>query len=270
LGGALQAMDCQMIKPILIGIRSKIAQSASTISYPLEKLDIIDAASEVEAAQIAVDLVHSNKAKAIMKGSLHTDNLLRPIVAKTGLRTNRRISHVFMMAVPNYPTPLLITDAAINIAPDLKIKSDIIQNAVDLFNLLDFGPAKVAIVSATEMIDPNIETTIEAAALCKMAERGQIVDAILEGPLSFDCAVSAEAAEAKKIKNPVAGQANIIHVPNIESGNIVYKQMSYLSNIESAGIVLGAKVPIILTSRAANAGITRICSCALAQILASG
>ncbi len=271
LGGAIQASEAGIIEPLLIGNKHVIEKQALQHSFNIDNIQILHVTGdELTIAEHGVQMVHEGKANAIMKGSLHTDHLIKPIVAKTGLRTARRISHIFVMDVPNYPVPLYLTDAAINIRPTLLEKRDIIQNAIDLFLTLQptktENVPKVAIVSATEMINPNIPTTIEAAALCKMADRGQITGGILEGPLGFDNAISDSAAKIKNIKSSLAGSADIIHVPDIESGNIVYKQMSCLSNIASAGIVLGAQVPIILTSRSAGADTTRLASCAIAQI----
>jgi phosphate acetyltransferase len=213
-------------------------------------------------------MIHAGKGEALMKGSLHTDELMRSVTAKVGgLRTDRRISHVFVMDVPTHPETLFITDAAVNIAPDLIAKRDIIQNAIDLYAGLGLGTPKVAILSAVETVNPDIPSTIEAAALCKMADRGQITGGELDGPLAFDNAISPEAARIKGIKSPVAGQAQILVVPDLESGNMLAKNLTFLSHADAAGIVLGARVPIILTSRADNVR-TRLASSAVAMLFA--
>ena len=220
------------------------------------------------AAAKAVELVRAGKAELLMKGSLHTDELMAEVVAKeTGLRTGRRISHVFIMDVPTYSFPLFITDAAINILPDLPTKADIVQNAIDLHLGLGLGEPRVAILSAVETINPKIPSTLEAAALCKMADRGQIKGGILDGPLALDNAISPEAARIKGIASPVAGHAQILVVPDLEAGNMLAKNLSFMANADAAGIVLGARVPIILTSRADNVR-TRMASCAVAALYA--
>ncbi|MEM7072839.1 MAG: bifunctional enoyl-CoA hydratase/phosphate acetyltransferase [Pseudomonadota bacterium] len=267
LKGAIEASRAGIIAPVLVGPVERINRVAEVEHLDLGDVPVIAADDAVQAAKQSVALARAGEVDALMKGALHTDELLRPVVARDGgLRTGRRISHSFVMDVPTYPVPLLLTDAAINIRPDLQTKRDILCNAIELYRIFDLGIPKVAIVSATEMIDPNIPSTIEAAALCKMAERGQIIGAELDGPLGFDNAVSCKAARAKGLGGPVAGKANIILVPDLEAGNIVYKQMGYLSQIASAGLVLGAKVPIILTSRAADYGVTRLASCLMAKI----
>jgi phosphate acetyltransferase len=220
------------------------------------------------AAAKAVELVRAGKAELLMKGSLHTDELMSEVVAKeTGLRTARRISHVFIMSVPTYPAPLFITDAAINIVPDLTTKVDIIQNAIDLHRGLGLGEPRVAILSAVENINPKMPTTLDAAALCKMADRGQITGGVLDGPLALDNAISPRAAKVKGIASPVAGRAQILLVPDLEAGNMLAKNLSFLANADAAGIVLGARVPIILTSRADEVR-AKIASCAVAALYA--
>ena len=220
-----------------------------------------------DSAAKAVELVREGRAEALMKGSLHTDELMSAVVKRdTGLRTSRRISHCFIMDVPDHDQPLIITDAAVNIAPDLKTKVDITQNAIDLAHALGQKEVRVAILSAMESVNPDVPSTLEAAALCKMADRGQITGAALDGPLALDNAISPEAAAIKKIKSPVAGRATVLVVPDLEAGNMLAKSLSFLADADAAGIVLGAKVPIILTSRA-DEEIARLASCAVAQLL---
>jgi len=239
---------------------------SSRVSLDLGDAEIIDAPHSHAAAEKAVELVRTGKAELLMKGSLHTDELLAEVVKReTGIRTGRRISHVFVMDVPGHSHTLFITDAAVNIAPDLDAKRDIIQNAIDLFAGLGLGVPKVAILSAVETVTTSIPSTIEAAALCKMSDRGQITGGELDGPLAFDNAISPEAARIKGIKSPVAGQAQILVVPDLEAGNMLAKNLSFLSRADAAGIVLGARVPIILTSRADNV-MTRMASCAVATL----
>ena len=231
-------------------------------------VEIVEAPHSQAAAEKSVALVREGKAELLMKGSLHSDELLSEVARReTGLRTGRRISHVFIMDVPTHPQTLFITDAAVNIAPDLMAKRDIVQNAIDLYRALGLGTPKVAILSAVETVTVAIPSTIEAAALCKMADRGQITGGELDGPLAFDNAISPEAAEIKGIKSPVAGQAQILVVPDLEAGNMLAKNLSFLSKADAAGIVLGARVPVILTSRADNVR-TRLASCAVASLLA--
>ncbi len=270
LGGAIEAAKQGFIIPVFVGNQAKIEAVAKAGGYDLSPFEIVSCEHSQAAAEKAVQLVRSKEVEALMKGKLHTDEFMTPIVARdTGLRTGRRMSHIFVMDImPTYHKPLFITDAALNIRPNLMEKRDIVQNAIDLFHALGWGTPKVAIVSAVEMVDEKIPSTLDATALCKMADRGQIVGGILDGPLAFDNAVSVEAAKAKGIASQVAGDADIIVVPDVESGNMLYKQMRYLFGVESAGIVLGAKVPIILTSRAADKGTTRTASCALALIYA--
>jgi phosphate acetyltransferase len=268
LSGALEAAQANMIVPILVGPKDRIVSLASAHRLGLEGIDIVDVPHSNEAAEKAVELVRTGKAELLMKGSLHSDELLAAVTKReTGLRTGRRISHVFVMDVPSHPHTLFITDAAVNIAPDLMAKRDIIQNAIDLYAGLGLGVPKVAILSAVETVNPSIPSTIEAAALCKMADRGQITGGELDGPLAFDNAISPEAARIKGIKSPVAGQAQILVVPDLEAGNMLAKNLTFLSGADAAGIVLGARVPIILTSRADSLR-SRMASCAVAVLLA--
>ena len=267
LEGALEAAEAGLIKPILVGPKDKIISVARAFSLDLSGIEIIDVPHSQAAAETAVALVRSRKAELLMKGSLHTDELLAAVVNReTGIRTGRRISHVFVMDVPGHPHTLFITDAAVNIAPDLTAKHDIIQNAIDLHVGLGLGTPKVAILSAVETVTLSIPSTIEAAALCKMADRGQITGGELDGPLAFDNAISPEAARIKGIKSAVAGQAQILVVPDLEAGNMLAKNLIFLSGADAAGVVLGARVPIILTSRADNLR-TRMASCAVAMLL---
>lgn len=267
LKGAVEAAEAGLIKPILVGPKDKIRGVAQTFSLDLGGLEVIDVPHSHAAAEKAVELVRTGNAELLMKGSLHTDELLAEVVKReTGIRTGRRISHVFVMDVPGHPHTLLITDAAVNIAPDLMAKRDIIQNAIDLYAGLGLGTPKVAILSAVETVTTSIPSTIEAGALCKMADRGQITGGELDGPLAFDNAISPEAARIKGIKSPVAGQAQILVVPDLEAGNMLAKNLTFLSHADAAGIVLGARVPIILTSRADNVR-TRLASCAVAVLL---
>jgi phosphate acetyltransferase len=268
LGGALSARDRGLIVPTLVGPAEKIKAIAAQNELDLAGCTIVDVPHSHAAAEKAVALVRSGEVEAIMKGSLHTDELMAEVVSKdTGLRTARRVSHVFLMDVPSYPRPLLITDAAINIQPTLEDKVDIVQNAIGLAHVLGIVEPKVAILAAVETVTPKMQATLDAAALCKMADRGQITGALLDGPLAFDNAVSLEAAKTKGIRSAVAGRADILVVPDIESGNMLAKQLEYLADALSAGIVLGAQVPIVLTSRADSAD-TRAGSCAIAVLLA--
>jgi phosphate acetyltransferase len=268
LRGTLEAAEAGIISPILVGPGEKIRSVAKSFELDIGGIEIVDAAHSQAAAEKAVELVRSGKAQLLMKGSLHSDEILGAVAKReTGLRTARRISHVFVMDVPTHPQTLFITDAAVNIAPDLLAKRDIIQNAIDLFAGLGLGTPNVAILSAVETVTPSIPSTIEAAALCKMAERGQITGGVLDGPLAFDNAISLEAARIKGIKSPVAGQAQILVVPDLEAGNMLAKNLTFLSGADAAGIVLGARVPIILTSRADNLR-ARMASCAVAMLLA--
>jgi phosphate acetyltransferase len=268
LRGAVEAGEAGLIEPILVGPKSKIAAVAKEFSLDVGDLEIVDVPHSQAAAEKAVELVRTSKADLLMKGSLHTDELLGEVMKRdTGLRTGRRISHVFVMDVPGHAQTLFITDAAVNIAPDLLSKRDIIQNAIDLYAGLGLGTPKVAILSAVETVTPTIPSTIEAAALCKMADRGQITGGELDGPLAFDNAISPEAARIKGINSPVAGQAQILVVPDLEAGNMLAKSLTFLADADAAGIVLGARVPIILTSRA-DSQITRLASCAVASLVA--
>lgn len=268
LTGALEAAQAGLIIPILVGPKAKIEAVAAQYGLNLKGVEIVDVAHSHEAATKAVEIVRSGRAEVLMKGSLHTDELLSAVTKKeTGLRTGRRISHVFIMDVPDHPETLFITDAAVNIFPDLMAKRDIVQNAIDLFQGLGLGTPKVAILSAVETVTVSIPSTLEAAALCKMADRGQITGGILDGPLAFDNAISPEAAAIKGIKSEVAGHANILVVPDLEAGNMLAKNLSFLAHADAAGIVLGARVPIILTSRADSVR-TRMASCAIAVAFA--
>ncbi|MBS1189391.1 MAG: phosphate butyryltransferase [Rhodocyclaceae bacterium] len=268
LKGAVLAFQEGIIEPILVGPESKIRSVAEENGIDLSGIRIVNANHSHDSAAIAVSLVRNGDAEALMKGSLHTDELMGEVVSRaSGLRTSRRISHVFLMDVPTYHRPLLITDAAINIAPTLEEKVDIIQNAIDLAHVIGIPEPKVAILSAVETVNPKIQSTLDAAALCKMADRGQIKGGILDGPLAFDNAVSIVAAKTKGIKSAVAGHAEILVVPDLESGNMLAKQLEYLANALTAGIVLGARVPIVLTSRADSAE-TRTASCVIAALMA--
>ncbi len=253
LTGAIASAKEGLIDPVLVGPRAKIEAIARQEGIDLSPYAIVATEHSHAAAGIAVKMAKDGKVEALMKGKLHTDELMETVIEKeNGLRTGRRMSHVFILDVPNYPKPLFLTDAAINIRPTLMEKQDIVQNAIDLFRILGFGTPKVALLAAVETISENMPSTLDAAALCKMADRGQITGGILDGPLAFDNAVSKEAAEIKGIKSEVAGDADILVVPDIESGNMLYKESRFLTGCDGAGIVLGAKVPIILTSRAGN------------------
>ena len=268
LEGAIDAARMGIIIPILVGPKAKIFDTAAKAGLDIGAYELVDAAHSHDAAAKAVELVRAGKAELLMKGSLHSDEILGAVVDKEhGLRTARRISHVFIMSVPSYPVPLFITDAAVNIAPDLTTKVDIIQNAIDLHRGLGLGDPRVAILSAVETINPKMPTTLEAAALCKMADRGQITGGVLDGPLALDNAISPRAAEVKGIRSPVAGQAQILVVPDLEAGNMLAKNLSFLARADAAGIVLGARVPIILTSRADEVR-AKIASCAVAALYA--
>jgi phosphate acetyltransferase len=266
--GALEAAAAGLIVPILVGPKHRISALSEVHAIDLRGVDIVDVPHSEAAAEKAVELIRTGRAEVLMKGSLHSDELLAAVTKReTGLRTGRRISHVFVMDVPTHPHTLFITDAAVNIAPDLAAKRDIVQNAIDLYAALGLGTPKVAILSAVETINSSIPSTIEAAALCKMADRGQITGGDLDGPLAFDNAISPEAARIKGIKSPVAGHAQILVVPDLEAGNMLAKNLTFLSNADAAGIVLGARAPIVLTSRADNVR-TRMASCAVAVLLA--
>ena len=268
LRGALMAAEAGLIEPFLIGPEAKIRAVADENGLDLKQYRIVNVKHSHDSAAMAVTLVRNGDAEAIMTGSLHTDELMAEIVPRAaGMRTARRISHVFLMDVPTYPRPIMITDAAVNIAPTLEEKVDIIQNAIELGHIIGIAEPKVAILSAVETVNPKIQSTLDAAALCKMADRGQIRGGLLDGPLAFDNAVSMLAAKTKGIKSPVAGCADILVVPDLESGNMLAKQLEYLAHALTAGIVLGAKVPIVLTSRADTAE-TRIASCVIAALIA--
>ncbi|MGA0563507.1 phosphate acetyltransferase [Ancylobacter sp. VNQ12] len=269
LRGALEAGEAGLIVPILVGPDAKIRAVAGQYGLNLDGIEIIDAPHSHAAAAKAVELVREGRGELLMKGSLHTDELMKEVAASaTGLRTARRISHVFVMDVPGHAETLFITDAAINIFPDLDAKRDIIQNAIDLWTGVGLGTPKVAILSAVETVTTKIPSTIEAAALCKMAERGQITGGLVEGPLAFDNAIDPEAARIKGIVSPVAGHAQILVVPDLEAGNMLAKNLTFLAHADAAGIVLGARVPIILTSRADSVR-TRLASCAVATLYAA-
>ena len=268
LEGAVEAARAGIVAPILVGPRHKIEAAAREAGLDVARLELVDVPHSHAAAAKAVELVRAGRAELLMKGSLHTDELMREVVAKdTGLRTERRISHVFIMDVPSYPEPLFITDAAINIFPDLETKADICRNAIDLHLGLGLGTPRVAILSAVETVNPKIPGTIDAAALCKMADRGQIAGGLLDGPLALDNAISPEAAAIKGIRSEVAGRAQVLVVPDLEAGNMLAKNLSFLAGADAAGIVLGARVPVILTSRADNVR-TRMASCAVAALYA--
>jgi phosphate acetyltransferase len=267
LRGTFEAADAKLIKPTLIGDKVRIKALAAKIGLDISPFSIVDADTEAKAAELSVAMCRSGNAQAMMKGSLHTDELMKNVMARdTGLRTGRRISHVFVMDTPAYARTLLITDAAINIDPELVDKIHIVQNAIDLAHALGIPEPKVALLSAVETVNTKIKSTLDAAALCKMADRNQITGGILDGPLAFDTAVSVKAAAIKKLVSPVAGKADILVVPDLESGNMLAKQLEYLGGAQLAGIVLGARVPIILTSRADSAE-TRLTSCAVAMLL---
>ena len=266
--GVAEAVAHRLIVPILVGPEAKIRAAATAAGFDLTGVEIVDAPHSHAAAEAGVALVNCGRAVLLMKGSLHTDELLHAVIAKEcGLRTERRVSHVFIMDVPGHPVPLFITDAAINIFPDLLTKADIIANAIDLHRGLGLGEPRVAILSAVETVTPKIPSTIEAAALCKMAERGQIKGGMLDGPLALDNAINEEAARIKGIVSPVAGRAQILVVPDLEAGNMLAKNLTFLAGADAAGIVLGARVPIVLTSRADSTR-TRLASVAVAALYA--
>jgi phosphate acetyltransferase len=265
--GAIGAARLGLIKPILVGPQERIREAARKAGIDLAGYAIVDAPHSHAAADKAVELVLAGQAEAIMKGSLHTDELMAAVVRRdNGLRTSRRVSHCFVMDVPAYEDPLIISDAAVNIMPTLEDKVDIVQNAIDLAHALQFAEVRVAILSAMETVNPKVPSTVEAAALCKMADRKQITGAVLDGPLALDNAISLAAAEIKKIDSPVAGRANVLIVPDLEAGNMLAKSLSFLAGADAAGIVLGARVPIILTSRA-DSELTRLASCAVGVLV---
>ena len=268
LAGAVEAGRAQLIVPLLVGPESEIRSVAAAANIDLVNVQIIDAPNSIAAARKAVELIREGKAEILMKGSLHTDELMAAVVSREGgLRTGRRISHAFVMDVPTYHKVLIVTDGAINIAPALEDKVDICQNAIDLARSLGLETPKVAIVTAVETVNSKMPATLDAAALCKMAERGQIKGAVLDGPLAFDNAISKQAAKTKGIKSVVAGDPDILLAPDLEAGNILAKQLTFLANADSAGLVLGARVPVILTSRADSVR-SRIASCAVAKLVA--
>jgi phosphate acetyltransferase len=268
LRGAVEAAELGILKPILVGPRAKIEAAAAQAKLDISGYELVDAPHSVAAAETAVQLVREGRAELLMKGSLHTDELMGAVVkSATGLRTSRRISHCFIMDVPSLDRPIFVTDAAINIFPSMEDKMHIIQNAIDLARSLGIGEPKVAILSAMETINPKVPSTIEAGALCKMADRGQITGGILDGPLALDNAIDLDAAKIKKIDSPVAGRADILVVPDLEAGNMLAKSLSFMADADAAGIVLGARVPIILTSRA-DSVLTRLASCAVAALVA--
>ena len=266
--GAIEAAQAHLIVPILVGPQDKIQAVALAHEIDLSSYTVVPTEHSHAAAERAVAMARTGEVDAVMKGSLHTDELMHAVLAPgTGLSTARRMSHVFVLDVPAYPRPLFITDAALNIYPDLEAKQDIVQNAIDLAHVLGIEAPRVAILSAVETVNPKIHSTLEAAALCKMAERGQITGGVVDGPLAFDNAVSPEAARTKGIVSPVAGRADILVVPDLEAGNMLAKQLEYLADAETAGIVLGARVPIVLTSRS-DSPLAHRASCALALLLA--
>jgi phosphate acetyltransferase len=268
LKGAVEAAERRLLAPTLIGPREKIETVAKQSGIDISSYELIDSPHSLAAAEAAVRLVREGKAEMLMKGSLHTDELMIAVVARDiGLRTGRRISHCFVMDVPTLEQAIIITDAAVNIFPTLEDKVHIIQNAIDLAHALGKPQPKVAILSAMETVNPKVQSTIDASALCKMAERGQITGGILDGPLALDNAINLTAAKIKKIESPVAGQADILVVPDLEAGNMLAKSLSFLADADAAGIVLGARVPIILTSRA-DSVMTRLASCAVAVLVA--
>jgi phosphate acetyltransferase len=268
LGGAIAAAKERLIIPVLVGDEATMRRVADAAGLDLSPFQIVDASNELDAARKSVALCRAGRTQALVKGSLHTDTLMRAVLEhEAGLRTSRRVSHVFVLDAPMYPRPLLITDAGINIYPTLEDKVDIVRNAIDLAHAIGIDLPNVAILSAIETVNPKITSTLDAAALCKMADRKQITGAVLDGPLGFDTAVSAEAARIKGLTSSVAGRADVLVVPDLESGNMLAKQLEYLGGAELAGIVLGAGVPIVLTSRA-DAPRARLASCAVAVAFA--
>ena len=267
LAGAVDAAGLGLLVPLLVGPPARIHEAAAKAGLDISRYEIVDAAHSHAAAERAVQLVREGRAGALMKGSLHTDELMGAVVDREkGLRTARRLSHCFVMDVPGYEEPLIITDAAINIAPTLDEKADIVQNAIDMALALGITEPRVAILSAMETVNPKVPSTIEAAALCKMADRRQITGGVLDGPLALDNAINAEAARIKGISSVVAGHANVLVVPDLEAGNMLAKSLSFLAQADAAGIVLGARVPIMLTSRA-DSVIARLASCAVAALI---
>ena len=267
LTGAVEAAGLGLIAPILVGPAARVKAVAHKYGLDISRFEIVDTPHSHASAEQGVRLVREGRAECLMKGSLHTDELMAAVVAREGgLRTAKRISHCFVMDVPTYPEPIIVSDAAVNIAPTLEEKVDIVQNAIDLAHALGAAEVRVAILSAMETVNPKVPSTIEAAALCKMADRGQISGGIVDGPLALDNAINLRAAEMKHIKSPVAGRANVLIVPDLEAGNMLAKSLSFLADADAAGIVLGARVPIILTSRA-DTILTRLASCAVASLV---
>jgi phosphate acetyltransferase len=269
LQGAVEAARLRLIEPILVGPVERIRSVAKAAGLEIGTMDIVPSEHSHDSAAKSVELVTEGRVEALMKGSLHTDELMGAVVARNaGIRTARRISHCFVMDVPRHPNALIITDAAVNIVPTLDDKVDIVQNAIDLAHAMGVTEVRVALLSAMETVTAKVPSTIEAAALCKMADRGQITGALLDGPLALDNAISPEAAAIKQIVSPVAGRANVLVVPDLEAGNMLAKSLSFLAHADAAGIVLGARVPIILTSRA-DSLLTRLASCAVAVMVAA-
>ena len=268
LESAVEGARLGLLKPILVGPPARIVDVAARHGFDISPFELVASQHSHDSAFKAVELVRTGRARALMKGSLHTDELMGAVVAREGgIRTARRISHCFVMDVPSHPEALIITDAAVNIAPSLEEKVDIVQNAIDLAHALGVGEVRVAILSAMETVNPRVPSTLEAAALCKMADRGQITGAVLDGPLALDNAINLEAAAIKNIASPVAGRANVLVVPDLEAGNMLAKSLSFLAGADAAGVVLGARVPIILTSRADSVR-TRMASCGVAALYA--
>jgi phosphate acetyltransferase len=269
LTSVIEAHQLALIDPILVAPPARLQSLVQSTGLDIAGLRVVPSDHSHDSAAKAVALVREGKAQALMKGSLHTDELMAAVVAHdTGIRTERRVSHCFILDVPGHASPLIITDAAVNIAPALEEKVDIVQNAIDLAHAIGFEQVLVAILSAMETVNPKVQSTIEAAALCKMADRGQITGAVLDGPLALDNAIDLQAAKIKHIVSPVAGRANVLVVPNLEAGNMLAKSLTFLADAECAGIVLGARVPIILTSRA-DSVITRLASCAVAALVSA-
>jgi phosphate acetyltransferase len=269
LEGAVEAARMHLIEPILVGPEERILRAAELAGLDISAMEIVTSIHSNESAAKAVELVTAGRVEALMKGSLHTDELMGAVVSRqAGIRTARRLSHCFIMDVPNHPNALIITDAAVNIAPTLDDKVDIVQNAIDLAHAMGVSEVRVAILSAMETVNAKVPSTIDAAALCKMADRGQITGAVLDGPLALDNAISPAAVAIKNIASPVAGRANVLVVPDLEAGNMLAKSLSFLAGADAAGIVLGARVPIILTSRA-DSLLTRLASCAVAVMVAA-
>ena len=269
LQGAVEAARLHLIEPILVGPEERILRAAELAGLDISAMEIVTSKHSNESAAKAVELVTAGRVEALMKGSLHTDELMGAVVLRqTGIRTARRLSHCFIMDVPTHPNALIITDAAVNIAPTLDDKVDIVQNAIDLAHAMGVSEVRVAILSAMETVNAKVPSTIEAAALCKMADRGQITGVVLDGPLALDNAISPAAVAIKNISSPVAGRANVLVVPDLEAGNMLAKSLSFLAGADAAGIVLGARVPIILTSRA-DSLLTRLASCAVAVMVAA-